>query len=74
MVSGLGQQHMLETMSQGEILFFGLYFIMTGLHALHIIVGLVIIGVAMLRVVNGTVHANGPHCLKMPAYTGTLWM
>ncbi len=53
-----GSAHMLETMSQGEILFFGLYFIMTGLHALHIIVGLVIIGVAMIRVVNGTVSAN----------------
>ncbi len=53
-----GSPHMLETMSQGEILFFGLYFIMTGLHALHIIVGLVIIGVAMRRIVNGTVHEN----------------
>ena len=53
-----GSQHLIETMSQGEILFFGLYFIMTGLHALHIIVGLVIIGVAMYRVQTGTVHEN----------------
>ncbi len=53
-----GSKHMLETMSQGEILFFGLYFIMTGLHALHIIVGIVIIAVAMGRVVSGTVHEN----------------
>ena len=28
----------------GEILFFGLYFVMTGLHALHIIIGVIIIG------------------------------
>ncbi|MBN1985092.1 MAG: cytochrome c oxidase subunit 3 family protein [Prolixibacteraceae bacterium] len=53
-----GSPHMMETMSQGEILFFGLYFIMTGLHALHIIIGLVIIAVAMVRVNKGTVHAN----------------
>jgi cytochrome c oxidase subunit III len=49
---------MLETMSQGEILFFGLYFIMTGLHALHIIIGLAIIGVAMWKVHTGTIHEN----------------
>jgi cytochrome c oxidase subunit 3 len=29
---------------QGDVLFFGLYFFMTGLHALHIIIGLVFIG------------------------------
>ena len=29
---------------QGDVLFYGLYFFMTGLHALHIIVGLVFIG------------------------------
>jgi len=30
---------------QGDVLFYGLYFFMTGLHALHIIIGLVFIGV-----------------------------
>ena len=29
---------------QGDVLFYGLYFFMTGLHALHIIVGMVFIG------------------------------
>lgn len=29
----------------GEILFFGLYYVMTGLHALHVIIGVAIIGV-----------------------------
>jgi cytochrome c oxidase subunit 3 len=53
-----GSEHLLNDFSQGEILFFGLYFIMTGLHALHIIVGLIIIAVAMWRVSNGTVHNN----------------
>lgn len=53
-----GSSYMMETMSQGEILFFGLYFIMTGLHALHIVIGLVIIGVAMWKVKKGTVNEN----------------
>jgi len=30
---------------QGDVLFYGLYFFMTGLHALHIIIGLVFIGI-----------------------------
>jgi cytochrome c oxidase subunit 3 len=29
--------------SNGEILFFGLYFVMTGLHALHVVIGMVIL-------------------------------
>ncbi len=59
-----GSEHMMETMSQGEILFFGLYFIMTGLHALHIIIGLVIIGVAMVKVSKGTVNADRASLLE----------
>ncbi|MBN2636906.1 MAG: cytochrome c oxidase subunit 3 [Prolixibacteraceae bacterium] len=59
-----GSEHMLETMSQGEILFFGLYFIMTGLHALHIIIGIVLIGVAMWRVNKGTVNENRASLLE----------
>ena len=34
----------LDDLGQGDILFFGLYFFMTGLHALHIIVGMVVLG------------------------------
>lgn len=30
---------------QGDVLFYGLYFFMTGLHALHIIIGLIFIGI-----------------------------
>lgn len=51
-----GSQHMMDTLSQGEILFFGLYFVMTGLHALHIIVGMVVIGFALAGVSKGKVH------------------
>ena len=32
---------------QGEILYFGLYFVMTGLHALHVIIGAVVLAVIM---------------------------
>jgi cytochrome c oxidase subunit III len=53
-----GSEYLTESLSQGEILFFGLYFIMTGLHALHIIIGLVIIAVAMWKVYTGKVHAE----------------
>jgi len=34
----------LSSRGQGDVLFYGLYFFMTGLHALHIIVGLIFIG------------------------------
>jgi len=35
----------LLTKSSGEILFFGLYYVMTGLHGLHVLVGMVLIAV-----------------------------
>ena len=53
-----GSEHLLNDFGQGEILFFGLYFVMTGLHALHIIIGLIIIAVAAYRIQKGTVHEN----------------
>jgi len=39
-----GSDALLEKES-GEILFFGLYYVMTGLHGLHVIIGMVLIGV-----------------------------
>ncbi|SHE84255.1 cytochrome c oxidase subunit 3 [Mariniphaga anaerophila] len=53
-----GSEYLIENLSQGEILFFGLYFIMTGLHALHIIIGLVLIVVVMWKVYTGKVYAE----------------
>jgi len=50
-----------ETLHQfghGETLFFGLYYFMTGLHALHIIVGIVLITIIMVKVHKGKIHEN----------------
>ncbi|MFW5974653.1 MAG: cytochrome c oxidase subunit 3 family protein [Bacteroidota bacterium] len=40
----------LHELGFGTILYFGLYFMMTGLHALHIIIGLVVIGFIIVYV------------------------
>jgi cytochrome c oxidase subunit III len=41
---------------RGAILFFGLYFFMTGLHAFHVIVGMVLLTVIFFRVRSGKVN------------------
>ena len=43
---------------QGDVLFFGLYYFMTGLHALHIIVGLVFIGFVFVRIYNNKIDSG----------------
>ena len=40
----------LDQLSHGDILFFGLYFFMTGLHALHIIIGMTFLTVILVKV------------------------
>ena len=53
---------LLAERGHGDILFFGLYYFMTGLHALHIIVGLVFISIVFARVKNDTItHDNFAH-------------
>jgi cytochrome c oxidase subunit 3 len=41
---------------QGVILYFGLYYVMTGLHALHVIIGMIVLIVMMVFVKKGTIH------------------
>jgi cytochrome c oxidase subunit III len=53
-----GSDYMLTNFSQGEILFFGLYFVMTGLHALHILVGMALIIWAMIELKQKKIHAE----------------
>lgn len=45
-------------LGQGEVLFFGLYFAMTGLHALHIIIGVVVLIVMLNRVIKGKINTD----------------
>ncbi|NJK94586.1 MAG: cytochrome c oxidase subunit 3 family protein [Bacteroidetes bacterium] len=44
----------------GDTLFFGLYFAMTGLHALHMVIGIVIWIFAYVYIVKGKTHQNKP--------------
>ena len=46
---------LLEELGRGDTLFFALYFFMTGLHALHIIIGIVLITVIYVRVQKGKI-------------------
>jgi len=44
--------------SSGEILFFGLYYVMTGLHGLHVLVGMVLISVMMAFTIRGSINKS----------------
>lgn len=52
-----GMEHF-KSLSYGEQLYFYLYFFMTGLHGLHVIVGMVFILVVMSKLKNGSVNKN----------------
>ena len=43
---------------QGDVLFYGLYFFMTGLHALHIIIGLAFIGFIVLFIIRDKIASD----------------
>ena len=43
----------LLSMSDGEMLFFNLYYVMTGLHGIHVLVGMVVLSVMLVFVVKG---------------------
>lgn len=44
--------------SPGESVFFGLYYLTTGLHGLHVLIGGVLLTVVALRVKGGRIHAG----------------
>jgi cytochrome c oxidase subunit 3 len=50
-----GSEELIE-LGNGEVLFFGLYFAMTGLHALHIIIGITLLGIMLMKIMNGSIH------------------
>jgi cytochrome c oxidase subunit 3 len=50
-----------ETLNSGEPglnIFFGLYYVITGLHGVHVIIGMVLLAVALFFVIRGTVNAG----------------
>jgi cytochrome c oxidase subunit 3 len=49
---------------QGDVLFFGLYFFMTGLHALHIIIGLAFIAVVFARILKNKISFDNYFLLE----------
>jgi len=48
----------LDNMSEGEIMYFGLYYVMTGLHGLHVAVGMIFISIIMVFVIRDKVTAS----------------
>ena len=46
------------TLSHGEVMFFSLYFFMTGLHMFHLVVGGIILTIVMVKVQRGTINAG----------------
>jgi cytochrome c oxidase subunit 3 len=54
----------------GEILFFGLYYVMTGIHALHVIVGIGVIACMVVFTTQGKITSKNPIRLEN---TGLFW-
>jgi cytochrome c oxidase subunit 3 len=48
----------LKNLARGELLFFGLYFLMTGLHALHVLVGMILLSINLVKIRKGLVNAG----------------
>jgi cytochrome c oxidase subunit 3 len=40
----------LKNMEQGELLFFGLYYMTTGLHALHVLIGMILLIICIVKI------------------------
>ena len=49
---------LIVTLKRGYILFFSLYFFMTGLHLLHLIVGTVILTIVLIKVGTGAINED----------------
>jgi cytochrome c oxidase subunit 3 len=46
----------LKNLPHGELLFFGLYYMMTGLHALHVLAGMVLLSINLFKIKSGKVN------------------
>jgi len=48
----------LLNLPDGQILFYGLYYVMTGLHGLHVIIGLIFLSIVMVFIFTGSVNKD----------------
>lgn len=48
----------LKNLEQGQLLFFGLYYMMTGLHALHVVVGMVLLTISLVKIRLGIINRD----------------
>lgn len=48
----------LLNLERGELLFFGLYYMMTGLHALHVVIGVTLLIVVAVRIKSGKINSE----------------
>lgn len=48
----------MRNLPHGEIMFFGLYYMMTGLHALHVIIGGVLLTIVMFKIKAGKINQD----------------
>ncbi|MEW6601539.1 MAG: cytochrome c oxidase subunit 3 [Nitrospirota bacterium] len=46
----------LNDMSHGKVLFYSLYFVMTGIHAFHVLIGIIVFLVIIFMINKGTIH------------------
>lgn len=48
----------LKNLPKGELLFFGLYYMMTGLHAVHVLIGMILLTINFFKIKSGYVNQN----------------
>lgn len=48
----------IKGLPHGETQFFGLYYLMTGLHALHVIIGLILLIISAIKIKNDVINKN----------------
>ena len=51
-------------LAPGEQVFYGLYYVMTGLHGLHIIIGIALMGWVLMGLKNGRIREDHPIRIK----------
>jgi len=58
------QSPVMLALPQGEVLYFGLYYVMTGLHALHVVIGMVLLSTLLVMILKGSLTQERPFRLE----------